>query len=383
MKMLVLGGGAQGMAAAYDLVLRDAVESVVVADLEVGDVPRCLADFVDNGKLRVVGADARDPASVRAVMDDRDAVLCALPYFFNLETTRLAIECGAHCCDLGGNTEIVEAQRALSAEAEAQGVSVVPDSGLAPGMVNILAQAGIDELDETHSVHIWVGGLPQHPEPPLNYQIVYSMEGVLDYYSTDALVLEEGEPVMKESLTGLETVVFPEPVGELEAFYTGGGISTLPYRYRGTIGDMFYKTLRYPGHAHIMKAVRDLGLIDLEPVRVRDTEVVPREAFIEIVSPRLRNDAGDDLVALRVEISGSKDGEAHTIRYDLLDRYDPGTGLTAMMRTTGFSLAATSVMQADGRIGPAGVHTPDECVPADAYLAELARHGVCVEKSAS
>ncbi len=380
MKMLVLGGGAQGKAAAFDLVLRDDVESVVVADKDTTDVPRYLAGYVGE-KLSFVTVDATDHASVRSLMEGRDAVMCALPYFFNLEMTKLAIESGAHFCDLGGNTEIVEAQKELNGDAQDAGVSVVPDSGLAPGMVNILVQAGIDDLDDVSSARIWVGGLPQHPRPPLNYQIVFSMRGVLDYYATDALVLEDGAPVKKESLTGLETLTFPEPVGELEAFYTAGGISTLPRRYEGKIDHISYKTLRYPGHAAIMKAVRDLGLISLDPVQVGDSTVVPRDVFIEVVSPRLRNPDGDDLVALRVEVGGVKDGVEKTIRYELLDRYDADTGLTAMMRTTGFSLAITSVMQTDGRIGATGVLTPDECVPAGAYLAELAARGVRVERS--
>ena len=380
MKMLVLGGGAQGKAAAYDLVLRDDVESVVVADADITDVPRFLTGHVGE-KLSFVTVDATDHASVRSVMDGCDSVMCALPYFFNLEMTKLAIESGAHFCDLGGNTEIVEAQKELNNEAQDAGVSVVPDSGLAPGMVNILVQAGIDDLDEVSSARIWVGGLPQHPRPPLNYQIVFSMRGVLDYYATDALVLEDGAQVKKESLTGLETLTFPEPVGELEAFYTAGGISTLPLRYEGKIDHVSYKTLRYPGHAAIMRAVRDLGLISLDPVQVGDSTVVPRDVFIEVVSPRLRNPEGDDLVALRVEVGGVKDGVEKTIRYELLDRYDADTGLTAMMRTTGFSLAITSVMQTDGRIGATGVLTPDECVPAGAYLAELAARGVSVERS--
>ena len=129
------------------------------------------------------------------------------------------------------------------------------------------------------------------------------------------------------------------------------------------------------------RAVRDLGLISLEPVQVGDARVIPRDVFIEVVSPQLRNPEGDDLVALRVEIGGVKDGVEKTIRYELLDLYDADTGLTAMMRTTGFSLAITSVMQTDGRIGTTGVLTPDECVPAGAYLAELAARGVNVARS--
>lgn len=380
MKFLVLGAGAQGSAAAYDLLRRDEVEAVVLADQRSGPVRPFLEPLVGKG-LESVALDATDLDTVREAMEGVDAVACALPYFLNLEMTRLAVEAGVHFCDLGGNTEIVEAQRELDDRATEQGVSVVPDCGLAPGMVNILAQAAMDELDETASVRILVGGLPQDPEPPLNYQIVYSLEGVLDYYTAEALVLEEGELARKEALTGVEDVEFPEPVGWLEAFYTAGGISTLPLRYRGEVQRMEYKTLRYPGHAAIMRAVRDLGLLDTEPVEVNGCEVVPRRLFIDLVSPRLRKPEGRDLVAMRVEVAGARNGVEKTIRFDLLDRYDEETGITAMMRTTGYSLALTSLMQADGRIREPGVRTPDEAVPPEIYLSGLTARGIHVERT--
>lgn len=379
MKIMVLGGGQQGSAAAFDLLRTDGVDEVVLADQHVGELPPFLAGDV-GGRLRTVRVDATDASSVRAAMEGMDAVVCALPYYFNLEMTRLALEAGAHYCDLGGNTEIVGEQKELDDRARAAGLSVVPDCGLAPGMVNILAQDGIDTLDEVDAVRIRVGGLPRHPKPPLNYQIVYSMHGVLDYYTTPVLALQDGEPTEIDALSGLETVDFPAPVGTLEAFYTAGGISTMPYRYRGQIPVMEYKTLRYPGHAYLMRAMRDLGLLDLEPVEVDGHDVVPRHAFIEIVSPKLRNPDGDDLVAMRVEVEGKAGGEKASVRFDLVDLYDAENGITAMMRTTGYSLALTGVMQADGRIAP-GVHTPDECVPAGDYLREMAARGVKIERT--
>ncbi len=381
MKFLVLGGGAQGSAAAFDLCRNDDVETVRLADADVSGVRSFLEPY-RGGKLEPLAVDATDESAVRDAMDGVDAVICALPYYFNLPMTRLAIEAGAHFSDLGGNTEIVEGQKELHEEAIRADVSVIPDCGLAPGMVNILARAGIDAQDETDSVRIWVGGLPQEPEPPLNYQIVYSMEGVLDYYTTDALVLRAGEPRMVEPLTGLERVSFPEPVGELEAFYTGGGISTLPYRYRGRVDEMAYKTLRYPGHVQIMKGIRDLGLLDEEPVEVDGgCEVTPRQFFIDRVSPGLRNPDGRDVVAMRVEVRGRKDGVDSTVRWDLLDFYDEERGITAMMRTTGYSLALTGLFQVDGRIESRGVTTPDECVPARIYVDALAERGVHVERT--
>lgn len=380
MRFLVLGGGAQGSAAAFDLVRRDGVETVIFADQSVDSVRPFLRPFV-GGKLELQAVDARDHGAVRALMERVDAVVCALPYYFDFEMAELAVQSDCHYCDLGGNTEIVEQQRTLHDEAKRRGLSIMPDCGLAPGMVNILAQAGIDRFDETTSVKIRVGGLPQDPEPPLNYQIVYSMEGVLDYYTTLSVVLEGGELVEKVALSEIEDVEFPDPVGTLEAFHTAGGISTMPWRYRGRIPHMEYKTLRYPGHAKIMEAVRELGLLSLEPIEMNGTEIVPREHFIQVVSPKLRKPEGRDLVALRVIVEGVKDGEAGSVQYDLIDRCDAENGLTAMMRTTGYSLAITSLMQVDGRVTQHGVTTPDEAMPAEAYIEELAGHGVRIERS--
>ena len=381
MKFLVLGGGAQGSACAFDLARREGVEKVILADREISRPKPFLAPLVgERLELRAVDASSED--AVRAAMAGVDAVACALPYYFNLDMTRLAVEAGAHFCDLGGNTEIVDQQRGLHDGAVAAGVSAVPDCGLAPGMVNILAQGGIDALDAAESVKIFVGGLPQDPKPPLNYQIVYSMEGVLDYYTTPVLVLEDGAVAEKEALTGIEMVDFPEPVGTLEAFYTAGGISRMPYRYEGTIPSMAYKTLRYPGHAVLMKAMRDLGLFDLEPVQTESGPVVPRDVFIDVVSPKLRNPEGNDLVAMRVEVTGTRGGAPRTVRYDMIDYYDREHGVTAMERTTGYSLAATSYMQATGVV-PAGVLTPAECIPVDAFVEELAGRGVVITRSES
>lgn len=374
MKFLVLGGGAQGSAAAYDLLTSTPDSQVAVADLHVGDPPPFLKGFPP-ARLSFTALDAADADAVAQAMAGVNAVLCGLPYYLNYDMAALAVEAGAHFCDLGGNTEIVERQRRLDGRAREKGVSVVADCGLAPGMVNILAQAGIDALDETDSVRMWVGGLPQQPRPPLNYQVVYSLEGVLDYYTTPGVILRDGEKVQVEPLDGMETLDLPG-VGELEAFFTAGGISTMPDRYLGRIPQMEYKTVRYPGHAHIMRAVRELGLLSLDPVKVNGADVIPRQAFIAAVNPHLQNPAGNDLVVARVEVQGRRGGEPFGLRWDLLDRYDASTGITAMMRTTGFSLAITAMLQSESGAVEAGVHTPDEAIPAEAYVRALARRGI-------
>jgi lysine 6-dehydrogenase len=271
-------------------------------------------------------------------------------------------------------------QKELHDRALAAGVSVIPDCGLAPGMVNILAEHGINQLDTVRAVRIYVGGLPQNPEPPLNYQIVYSLEGVLDYYTTLSWVVRDGKLTQVAALSELETVVFEAPVGELEAFHTAGGLSTMGFRYEGKIPTMEYKTLRYPGHAKIMEAIRDLGLLELEPVDLDGIKVIPRELFIAAAGPRLRKPESPDMVALRVTVEGTKNGRDTTRGWEVLDYYDVEHGVSAMMRTTGYSLAITGQMQAGGHVRAAGVLTPDEAVPAERYVDELRKRGIVVKE---
>jgi lysine 6-dehydrogenase len=372
MRMLVLGAGLQGSACAYDLLQRPEVERVTLADLQ----PRRAAGFLTkkkNKRLVTARLDANSGPRLRKLMRGHDAVMNALPYYFNFAVAKAAVTMGRHCADLGGNTEIVQKQKTLHAAAGKKHVSVIPDCGLAPGMVNIIAAEGIRRVGDAESVKIFVGGMPQKPEPPLNYQIVYSLEGALDYYTTPSWVLRAGRPERVDALSELEEVQFPSPVGTLEAFHTGGGISTMPWSYKGKIQTMEYKTLRYPGHVAIMRPIRELGLLSMDPVKVRGTKVVPRDAFIAAVSPKLSKPDGRDLVALRVEVTGRA---GRQVVWELLDYYDEATGISAMMRTTGYSLAITGVMQVDGRVSAAGVYTPDEAVPFQPYVDELQRRGV-------
>ncbi|MEZ4417295.1 MAG: saccharopine dehydrogenase C-terminal domain-containing protein [Gemmatimonadota bacterium] len=378
MKFLVLGAGAQGSAAAFDLLRRPEVEGVILADQRVDHPKPFLKPYIGK-RLELRALNAKDEPAVQALMGGVDGVLCALPYYFNAPMTELALESGCHFCDLGGNTAIVLQQRELDQAAQAAGLSVIPDCGLAPGMVNILAQDGMDSLDQTTSVELFVGGLPQHPKPPLNYQVVFSLEGVIDYATTPVLVLAGGKVTEVEPLGDLETLTF-EGLGDLEAFNTAGGISLMPYRYQGQVDRMVYKTLRYPGNTYLMRAMRDIGLFDEEPIDVDGQQVVPRRSFIAAVSPHLQNPEGDDLVVLRVDVRGTRNGKAAGVRYELIDYYDAEHGVTAMMRSTGYSLAITALMQADGRVERMGVCTPDEAMPADAYLAELKRSGIEVKR---
>jgi lysine 6-dehydrogenase len=378
MRFLVLGRGAQGSACAFDLLRSTGVTEVRLADLDVSSLPSFLP--AGDARLVPVSIDVRDSTLMLEEMSKVDAVLSAIPYYFNGELAALAVQAGVHFADLGGNTEIVFKQKELDAAAKLKKVTVVPDTGLAPGMINVLAEHGIRSLDSVDSVKLFVGGLPQHPEPPLNYQIVYSIEGVLDYYSTLSWVVRDGKRVQVKALSELEPVNFAAPIGTLEAFHTAGGLSTMAWRYEGTIPVMEYKTLRYPGHAQMMAAMRDLGLYDSTPIDVKGVQVVPRDVFIAQVGPKLRRPGGADLVALRVLVTGKKNGAPVTRQYDLIDFYDTEHQITAMMRVTGYTLSITGQFMASGALA-SGVYTPDEVFPGDRYIAELAARGINIRIS--
>jgi lysine 6-dehydrogenase len=379
MKMLVLGAGLQGSACAYDLLQHDDVTEVRLADIRIGELQPFLAPLSGH-RLIPTPLDVRDAEAVSALMRESDAVMSALPYYFNYDMAVCAVDAGVHFCDLGGNTDIVFQQKTLHDRARAEGASIIPDCGLAPGMVNILAEHGIRQLDSVDAVRIYVGGLPQHPEPPLNYQIVYSLEGVLDYYTTLSWVLRGGKRTRVKALSEREPVQFPSPLGTLEAFHTAGGLSTMAFRYEGRVPTMEYKTLRYPGHAAIMESIRELGLLNLEPVDVKGHHVVPRDVFIATVGPRLKKPHGRDLVALRVVVEGKKGGTAKRLAWELLDYFDEQHGISAMERTTGYSLAITGMMQVRKQVAGAGVLTPDEAMPPELYIDELRKRGINIRE---
>ena len=376
MRILVLGAGLQGSACAFDL-LETSDADVTLADRDSSRVPPFLKPHVGK-RLTLATVDGRDEASLRRVIDGHSAVLSALPYYLNAEAARLAIEAGAHFADLGGNTEIVRRQESFDADAVRRGVSVVPDCGVAPGMVNILAVEAMRRLDSVTSVRLYVGGLPQKPRPPLNYNIVYSLEGVLDYYTTPSWILRGGKTAQVEALSELEEIRFTG-IGSLEAFHTAGGISTMPWTYGGKIRTMEYKTLRYPGHAEIIGAIRQLGLFDVEPVDVKGQRVAPRDVFVAVVDPHLRR-ADPDLIALRVVVEGKRGSRKMKLGFELLDRADTRQGVSAMMRTTGYSLSITGQLQMAGKTAGPGVKVSYLAVPFEPYVSALAKRGIKIRE---
>lgn len=377
MKILVLGAGRMGHGAVFDLVRNSpGVDGVTVADADLAKAKTIAEGFTGKPVAAVASEAANETAAVE-LMRGHDSVISCVNYWYNVPLSRAAIAAGSNFCDLGGNNTIVDQQLALDAEARDAGISIIPDCGLAPGMVSILAMHGTAQFDEVEEIHIRVGGLPQKPEPPLDYQLVFSVEGLINEYIEPARVIRGGKIVEVESMTEIEEIAF-EGFPPLEAFQTSGGTSTLPETFRDSLRELDYKTIRYAGHCAKFKAMIDLGLCSSEEVATSDGSFVPRKAFGKLLELNLPAD-GPDYVLVRVDVVG--DG-GKRFRMDIVDRQDEANGVSAMMRTTAFPASIIAQMMAKGEVLARGATPQEKAVDPKKFLAELQRRGIVVEESA-
>ena len=361
MHYLVLGAGRQGTAIVHDLVHSDTQNSVVVADHDPTALEVVAARF-KQFQVDTRHTDLSVPSSYAPLLEVADVAISALPYFFNLDLSRAAVDAATHFCDLGGNTELVYKELELDARARKMGVYVIPDCGLSPGMTNILAAHLIDLLPRVDRLELRVGGLPRDPVPPLNYQLTFSIHGLLNEYIEPAEIVENGQVRRVESLTGVESIHFDD-FPPLEAFFTHGGISTLPKSLLPRVPNMDEKTIRYPGHAAKIKAI------------LKDPEFKSRDSIADYLKAELPNE-GEDFVLLRISAFG--DGHASC---EMIDRYDPETQLSAMMRTTGFSASIVAQMMADRRLGEPGAYLQEESVPTAVFIDELRRRNIIIRQT--
>ncbi|MEW5795254.1 MAG: saccharopine dehydrogenase C-terminal domain-containing protein [Candidatus Zixiibacteriota bacterium] len=373
MKMAVIGAGQMGQAALYDLDRISDIDQLAVFDIDTEraiDVSRRFS----SGRAIAQKLDAGDENAAAAALRGYDSAVACTTYQHNPGLTRAAIKAGCHLVDLGGNNDVVRAQLNMTAEAEKAGVVVIPDCGLAPGMVSLMVADGFERLDKVKSARIRVGGLPQVPRPPLNYQIVFSVEGLINEYWEPCVILEDGRRKTVNPMTAIEQLHF-DGIGELEAFYTSGGTSTLPETYEGRIEFLDYKTIRYPGHCQIFRAMLELGLGSRKAIDVDGRQVEPRAVFREVLRRALSfNDL--DMVLVRVQIEGEKAGQAKSLTYEIIDRQDSKTGLTAMMRCTAFPAAIIAHMAASGQIAARGVKPQEVVVKPSVFFAQLKKRGI-------
>ncbi|MEX2115676.1 MAG: saccharopine dehydrogenase C-terminal domain-containing protein [Bacteroidota bacterium] len=379
MKFLVLGSGLMGGAVAYDLAKSKGVTQVTVADLDGGRASQTAAGIGSPlVKSRMLNIEYYD--DVVTAMEGHDCVIGAVSYRYNHMLTRASIEAGVHFCDLGGNQEVVDRQRTLHRQAQERGITIVPNCGLAPGFANVLAARGVEQFESVDSIHVRVGGLPQHPRPPLNYQLVFSVDGLINEYLGESVVLRDFKKTTIPAMTEIESIEFPQPFGTLEAFTTSGGTSLLPEMFEGKVRTLDYKTIRYPGHCEKFRALLDLGFASSEPMSIGSSVMTAREMFSELLKRKLSGD-DHDVVLLRATIMGTRNGKPGTLEFSLIDSFDKNANISAMMRTTSYPTSVIAQQLVDGTIRDRGVLTPEQCVPLRPLIDALHARGIDIRET--
>ncbi len=289
----VLGGGRQGTAAAYDMARFGDAKKVLVADVDLGAAEasaRRVNDLLQTPIATAVELDVTDETKLESFLAGIDSFLSAVPYWLNPAISKVAIRARACMCDLGGKTDLVLEQLKLDEAAQKAGIAIIPDCGQVPGMGTSLMVRAMSLLDRADHVYMWDGGNMQHPEPPLNYRCTFNIAGLTNEYYGEAVFLRNGKVTMVPTFQREDyedAVVFPPPIGTMEAFVAGGGTSTAPWTFAGKVQTFQNKTLRWKGHFEQWKAVIDMGLLDLEPVMVNGVDIVPRDVFHACIEPKI------------------------------------------------------------------------------------------------
>jgi len=363
MDIIVLGAGMMGRAIAYDLCKHSNFDNVTVADKDRKTIVSA-EKFLEKKEINFDIINLEKSDDITKQFQKNDICISAIPYTFNYMLSKLAVETNTHFLDLGGNNTIVSRQKTLSKKAEKNGVTIIPDCGLAPGMTSVIVRDLVETLDTIDYVKIRVGGLPVNPKPPLNYQVVFSPNGLINEYVEDAIVLDNGKIIEKKSMTEIEEVIFPSPFGKMEAFVTSGGCSTLPYTYRDKINYLDYKTVRYPGHCEKFKP-----LLNIEP----------REKLIEYLMKNLPANK-KDVVLIKVISKGKQDGSDVNLKYTIVDYFDDKNNMTSMMRTTAYPTSIIAHMIEQNLIDKRGAFCSEEAVPCKPFFNELEKRNIKIQK---
>lgn len=387
MRILVLGIGKQGSVLVKDLAKSDDVTEIVACDADIKKLKQYVEEL-GSEKVKAEHVDATDDVRLLKLMKTGfDVVASALPWKFNLDVAKAAVEAGISYVDLGAYPDIFK----LDEAAKAAGVTVIPSCGLDPGIDSILEAYGASKLDKVEKIHAWCGGVPQKNTPaynnPLRYKISWWWEGAIDTSCGTTKILRDGEVVEVDKLANPEVVWFPDPIGECEAFYTGAPLLLIEQLGLKDVKEVWSKTVRWPGHCDMWKKLIALNLTRMDlRLNIKECEVTPREFFVELGKETLQYRRGEgDLVVMRVEVIGKKNREDTICSYELIDFYDKENEVTAMSRTTAYPCSIVAQMIARGYIEEKGVVHAGKVGRnrqlAETFLSELAKRNIHISET--
>ncbi|HAY36412.1 MAG TPA: saccharopine dehydrogenase [Bacteroidetes bacterium] len=344
----VLGSGLVGSAIIKDLA-KDSTTHLLAVDISQRSLHA--VENLDNVETRV--ADVNERFVLDEVIGNADLVICAVPGFMGFKTLKGIIENGKHVVDI---SFFPEDGFELTELAEKHGVVAVVDCGVAPGLSNIQAGWAQTKMDTVESYLCYVGGLPRVRTWPFEYKAVFSPIDVIEEYTRPARFVEFGELVTREALSGIEKLDLPG-VGTLEAF-NSDGLRSLIF----TLDAPFKKemTLRYAGHAELMRVFREMGLFDEQPVSVKGQDVAPIDLTTKLLFDAWKLKEGEeDLTVMQVIMEGKEGGDHVRYTFDLLDFFDTDQGVHSMARTTGYTCTLVARMVLSGQYARVGISPPE------------------------
>jgi len=349
LRAAVVGLGHVGSAIARDL-----YDRVVGRELIVADVNRAAVERVSKSLRGVEGrvVDASKVEDLKRLFRDVDVAVSAVPGRLGRNCWLSAIEEKVDLVDVSYSPDD---PLTLNVQAREAGITLVPDAGVAPGLSNILAGRASSIMDEVEELKIYVGAIPQEPRTPLGYVVTWSPEDLIEEYTRPARIIRDGVQTQLPALSEVERISI-EGVGELEAFLTDGLRTML--RTLKNVRRMEEKTVRWPGHAERVLLLRTLGFLDGSPVDVGGSSVAPAALTARLLRERLSGDQ-KDLVVLMVRARGRAGLERVEVEYLMVDRYDEGTGTTAVARTTAFVATGIVRLLMEGVLPGPGVVPPE------------------------
>ncbi len=377
-KFLVLGAGKMGVVLAKDLILSHDQSIVTLVDVDFERLKQA-RDFIPSDRLIPLQRNIEDKSQRQEVFKGQDVVLAALLHEHSLLVLEEAVQQGVNLIDLVGDKP---RERLVHDEkAREKGLTIIPGCGVAPGIDNICVGRGVHHLDETEEAMIYVGGNPLHARPPLKYSILYSADSLLDFYERKTIIMERGRIKEVEALSGIESIEFPHPFTRMECFYTDG-LSSLIHTMQGKIsGRLAEKTVRYPGHARAVKALKAWGLFSRQPLPVEGKEVIPREFLKTLLDEQWKLGKEGDVTLMRVVVSGKKSGQPATHIFEMVDYFDPEKKYSSMAKTTCFPASIAAQMIVEGKIAKRGVLFPENVFQDDLFepfLEALKERGVVI-----
>lgn len=353
--ILVIGGGKIGSVVAELLVDTPEADGyrVTVADHSAATLARIYADPQRSPRLTTLLLDVTDPVQLNRALQGQFAVLSAAPYHLTLHVAQAAKAAGVHYLDLTEDVASTRAIRALAADAT---TAFIPQCGLAPGFISIVAADLARQFDSLDSVRMRVGALPAYPSNALNYNLTWSTEGVINEYCEPCEAIVDGQvrevPALEEREEfSLDGVLY-------EAFNTSGGLGTLCETLSGKVRTLNYRTIRYPGHAAIMKAL-------LHDLRLKDRRDVLKDILEKSLPATMQ-----DVVIVFVTVAGQRDGRLQQDTYarKIYSHVLAGKMHSAIQITTASSLCAMLDLLAAGSLPQRGFVRQEE-VPLAAFLA--------------